>query len=142
MIPPNPQFPKLLSPFQIRQVKLKNRMVKPSQAMRIADEGGYVSEANRGFYEALARGGVGLIVVEHTFPDYPMGINTSRPIAISEDKFIPGLASLADGIHRFETLERQSAAGLPDRRRQRAPGHPLGNRRWFRHGLFPLGQVP
>lgn len=100
---PNPRFPKLLSPFQIRDVKLKNRMVKPSQSMCLADEGGFVSDANRGFYEAIARGGVGLIVVEHTFPDYPMGVSTSRPIAISEDRFIPGLASLAATIHRLAT---------------------------------------
>jgi 2,4-dienoyl-CoA reductase-like NADH-dependent reductase (Old Yellow Enzyme family) len=71
--------------------------------MGFASEDGYVTEANLGFYEAIAKGGVGLIVVEHGFVDYPMGVTGLRRIAISHDKFIPGVSKLAQAIHRHDT---------------------------------------
>ena len=98
-----PQFQKLLSPFQIKQVKLRNRMVKTSASMGLATEDGYVTDENLGFYESVARGGIGLIIVEHGFIDYPMGVTGPRRIAISDDKFIPGLSALAQVIHKHNT---------------------------------------
>jgi len=49
-----PQFEKLLSPFQIKQVELRNTMVKTYAAMELADEDGYITDANLGFYKAIA----------------------------------------------------------------------------------------
>jgi len=57
------RFEKLLEPFQIGQVKTRNRIIKPAQGMVLNEKGGYASAANKGYYEALAKGGVGLIVV-------------------------------------------------------------------------------
>ena len=97
------KFEKLLSPFQIKQIILQNRMVKTGAAMGFASEDGYVTETNLGFYEAIAKGGVGLIIVEHGFVDYPMGVTGLRRIAISHDKFIPGVSKLTQAIHRHDT---------------------------------------
>ncbi len=97
------KFEHLLAPFQIKQVKLPNRMVKTSAAMGLASDDGFVTDANLGFYEAIARGGVGLITVEHGFVDYPVGVTGPRRIAVSHDKFIPGLAKLVKVMHKHGT---------------------------------------
>ena len=66
-------FVKLFEPFTIRDVKLRNRIVKPAQGMVFASDDGYVTERNRGYYETLAKGGVGLIIVEIACVDFPAG---------------------------------------------------------------------
>ncbi|MFC2066609.1 FAD-dependent oxidoreductase [Chloroflexota bacterium] len=97
-----PRFERLLSPFQLKKVRLRNRMVKLGQAMGLSHDG-FVTDANLGLYDAIASGGVGLIIVEHSFPDYPMGASGPGRIAISDDKFIAGLNELTRVIHRHET---------------------------------------
>ena len=59
-------FRKLLEPLQVKQVKLRNRMVKPGQTTKFAEEDGYASQRIMDFYEALARGGVGMVIVENS----------------------------------------------------------------------------
>jgi len=93
-------FEKLLSPFAIKGVKLRNRMVKLAASLGLADEGGIVSDLNLCSYEVVARGGAGLIIVEHGFVDYPMGATGNGRIGNSEDKHLPGLTKLAEVMHK------------------------------------------
>lgn len=95
------KFEKLLEPFQIRQVKLKNRMVKAPYSSITADRDGYVTETGISFYEAAARGGVGLSIVEGTAID-PLGVSGSPRLVIYDDRFIPGLSKLARTIHKYD----------------------------------------
>lgn len=92
---------KLLEPFQIRQVKLKNRMVKAPYSSVTADRDGYVTDEGLSFYEAVARGGIGLSIVEATAID-PLGVSGSPRLVIFDDKFIPGLRKLAGTIHKYD----------------------------------------
>jgi 2,4-dienoyl-CoA reductase (NADPH2) len=110
----NRKFEKLFEPFAIRGVKLKNRMVKPAQGMVFASDDGFVTERNRGFYEALARGGVGLIIVEIACVDFPGGASGPAHLAIDDDKYIPGLSDLAKAIHKHgcPTFIQLGHAGL------------------------------
>lgn len=94
------QFERLLSPCPIKQVKLRNRMVKTGSAINLASENGFITEAHLGFYETIAKGGVGLVIVPHGFVDYPMGVTGPRRIAINDDKFVPGLSKLSQIIHK------------------------------------------
>jgi len=96
------RFEKLLEPFQIGRVKLRNRMVKPGQILNLADEGNYAGDRIKAFYEELARGGVGLIIVESTCIDFPLGVSASTMprLVIDDDKFIPRLQELAGVIHK------------------------------------------
>ena len=57
---------KMMEPLYIGQVKFRNRIVKPGQSMKFAEKDGLVTQKILGFYEALARGGVGMIVVENS----------------------------------------------------------------------------
>jgi len=71
-------FSKLMSPFHIQQVDLRNRLVKTASAMGLATEDGYVTDANLGFYEAVSKGGVGLIIVETWVRRLPNGSHWSK----------------------------------------------------------------
>jgi len=61
---------------------------------------GHVTERMKRYYEARARGGAGLIIVEVTAIDYPRGAGMPGQLGISSDEFIPGLKELTDVIHR------------------------------------------
>ena len=97
------RFEKLLSPLSINQVKLRNRMVKLAASLGLAKEDGQVSDLNLCFYETLAKGGLGLIIIEHGFVDFPRGNTGVGRIGNSEDKYLPGLTELAGVIHKSDT---------------------------------------
>ena len=91
-------FPHLLSPGSIRGMHLRNRIVMPAMGVNMAD-GGFVNDAIVNHYAERAKGGVGLIVVEVTCVDAPLGLNTSRMLRIDDDEYIPGFRRLVDAIH-------------------------------------------
>lgn len=94
----NKKYPMLLSPGSIGKVELKNRIVMSAMGMNQSDDG-FVNDAVIEYYAARARGGVGLIVVEVTCIDAPLGKNTGNPLILDDDKYIPGMQRLSDAIH-------------------------------------------
>ena len=58
---------------QIGELKLKNRLVCPPMARGYATEEGFVTQQSLNHYEALAMGGVGLLIIEATCVDSPRG---------------------------------------------------------------------
>ncbi len=94
----NNKYPMLFSKGSIGNVKLKNRIVMSAMGMNRSDDG-YVNDAVIEHYAARARGGVGLIIVEVTCVDAPLGKNTGNPLILDDDKYIPGMQRLADAIH-------------------------------------------
>jgi 2,4-dienoyl-CoA reductase (NADPH2) len=97
----NPKFEKLLEPGYIGTVKTRNRIIKSGAGTFIwSDEETHMNEATKAFYEAFARGGVGLIIVESPTVDYPRGARWNRRYRIDDDKYIPGLKELVDVIHK------------------------------------------
>lgn len=94
----NKKYPMLLSPGSIGKVELKNRIVMSAMGMNQADNG-FVNDAVIEHYAARARGGVGLIIVEVTCVDAPLGKNTGNPLILDGDKYIPGMQRLTDAIH-------------------------------------------
>jgi 2,4-dienoyl-CoA reductase (NADPH2) len=94
------RFDRLLSPYAIGHVKLKNRMVKLAASMGVSQEDGQISDLNLCFYETVAKGGMGLILIEHGFVDFPFGISGPGRIGNSSDLHLPGLTELARVIHK------------------------------------------
>ncbi len=94
------QFRKLFEPAHIRNMQIKNRIVMPPMGTNMATPDGAVTEEIVCYYRERAKGGVGLIIVETTCVDAPAGKTTAFQLAISEDRFVPGLARLADTIHQ------------------------------------------
>jgi 2,4-dienoyl-CoA reductase-like NADH-dependent reductase (Old Yellow Enzyme family) len=85
---------KLFEPAKISGMELKNRIIFPPMVSRRADLSGYVTEDMKKFYVSIARGGVGLLVIEAT---YTYGIPTI--LGLYDDQHIPGFKAMVDQIH-------------------------------------------
>jgi 2,4-dienoyl-CoA reductase (NADPH2) len=97
----NKKFEKLLEPGYIGSVKTRNRMVKTGAGtfMWHQDEL-HMNEATKAYYESLARGGVGLLIVESPTVDYPLGARWPQRYRIDDDKYIQGLSELTRVIRK------------------------------------------
>lgn len=60
----------------------------------------HMSDEVKAFYEALAAGGVGLIIVESPSIDYPLGARWRERYRFDEDIYIPGMSELTAAIHK------------------------------------------
>ncbi|MFQ5996168.1 MAG: FAD-dependent oxidoreductase [Dehalococcoidales bacterium] len=90
---------RLWEPFRIGSMELKNRIVMPPMVVRYAADDGYVTKRTKDYYEARARGGVALIIVEATYI-HQRGRAFVNQLGISEDKLIPGMSELVQAVHR------------------------------------------
>ncbi len=88
---------KLFEPFCIGPLKVRNRIVMPPMVVGYANSRGEVTEQLLSYYEARARGGVGLIIVEASYIRED-GKLVDGQLGIYEDGLVPGLARLADAI--------------------------------------------
>jgi 2,4-dienoyl-CoA reductase (NADPH2) len=93
----NTGFEKLLEPYHIGKVKTRNRIVKTGAGMGSA-VASRISSKTIAFYEALARGGVGLLIVESPCIDPPFGDDVFR---FDDDKYIPDFSKLVGIIHKY-----------------------------------------
>jgi 2,4-dienoyl-CoA reductase (NADPH2) len=96
----NPRFNHILQPGFIGRVKTRNRMVKTGSGMALAESTGHVGPRNLALYEALARGGVGLILAGSCSVDRPLGIPVPETLSLSDDKYIQSFSELAEVVHR------------------------------------------
>lgn len=94
------RFEKLFQPGSIGSMTLKNRLVLAPMATNFGTKEGLVTQRTIDYYEERARGGVGLVIVEFTGVDSPVGRGTPRQLLIDDDKFIPDLGRLAQAIKR------------------------------------------
>ncbi|MFT4826681.1 MAG: 2,4-dienoyl-CoA reductase (NADPH2) [Halioglobus sp.] len=93
-------FDALTQTGQIGPLAIKNRMIVSAMGTNLADPEGYVSQRIIDFHERHAKGGAGLVVLGVTGVGWPHGGNLPRQIAISDDRFIPGLTKMTDAVHR------------------------------------------
>jgi 2,4-dienoyl-CoA reductase-like NADH-dependent reductase (Old Yellow Enzyme family)/NADPH-dependent 2,4-dienoyl-CoA reductase/sulfur reductase-like enzyme len=93
-------FAHLLSPGRIGPLDLRNRIIVTAMGVNLAEADGTCGERIRAFHEEQARGGVGLVNVGVAGVAWPTGGNEPGQVAISDDRFIPGLAALAEAVHR------------------------------------------
>jgi 2,4-dienoyl-CoA reductase-like NADH-dependent reductase (Old Yellow Enzyme family)/thioredoxin reductase len=88
----------LFRPIKIGDMELKNRIVMAPMGTCFATVDGYVSDQMVDYYIERARGGAGLITVEATCVDAPLGKAGPWLPMISDDKYIPGLKRLAEAV--------------------------------------------
>jgi 2,4-dienoyl-CoA reductase-like NADH-dependent reductase (Old Yellow Enzyme family) len=88
----------LFEPLTIRNLTLKNRVVLPPMGTRLSPRDGSVSDAQVAHYAARARGGVGLIIVEHAYIS-PMGRFRATQLGAHDDSLLPGLRRLVEAAH-------------------------------------------
>jgi len=94
--------PRLLAqPGKIGTMELKNRLVIPAMCTNYTYQGHFTDRAVY-YYGLRAGGGAGLIIIEASAIDYPMGRSVLN-CSVSDDSFIPTLRKLTDEIHEHDT---------------------------------------
>ncbi len=94
--------PKLLAqPGKIGTMELRNRLVMPAMCTNYTYQGHFTDQAVY-YYGSRAKGGAGLIIIEASAIDYPIGRSVLN-CAVSDDKYIPTLKKLVDEIHKYDT---------------------------------------
>jgi 2,4-dienoyl-CoA reductase (NADPH2) len=95
------KYQKILEPGRIGSVKTRNRILKSGAGMLMWHEDDlHMKEDIKAFYEGIARGGVGLLIVESPTIDYPTGARWKERYRIDDDKYIQGLSELVSVIHK------------------------------------------
>jgi len=94
-------FPHLFSPLELGGIELPNRIVHVPTDISSSSVDGEVSERDIHHHADIARGGTGFIIVGATTPDMKTGRPTVTCLVADGDNYIPGLARLADSMHRY-----------------------------------------
>lgn len=87
----------LFSPIKVRGLEIKNRVVFPAMGTKMVNGDSYVTDQLIDYHVARAKGGNGL-----NFTEVCSVYSKSSPkgfLAISDDKYLPGLKKLVDSIH-------------------------------------------
>ena len=91
-------FAHLLSPSNIGSVKTRNRLIKSAAGLQYWAQGDNpVTDKAKYLYEAFARGGVGLIIMES--PGIEKG---GRSYRLDNDKHIQAMSEVTKVIHKHE----------------------------------------
>ncbi len=92
-------YSRLLSPGRIGALTLRNRIVVTAMGASLAEADGQCGERLLRYHEAQAQGGAGLIITGVAGVAWPVGANQTNQIAISADRFVPGLTALTQAVH-------------------------------------------
>jgi NADPH2 dehydrogenase len=90
---------KIFEKIEIKNLKLKNRIVMPPMCMYTAEEDGFVTPWHVTHYTTRAVGGVGLIMVEATAVE-PSGRISANDLGIWSEDHIEGLKKIVDSVHQ------------------------------------------
>ena len=104
----------LFTPLKIKNITLNNRVVVPPMVrFSMIKDDGYVTETLIEWYEALAKNGVGMTIVEASCVD-PNGKLRDNQLGIWDDSFIDGLSKIAANskLYNCPTLIQIHHAGF------------------------------
>jgi len=90
----------LLSPGRIGTLEIRNRLIQTAMGTNLAHPGGFFGDELIAYHEARAAGGVGMIITEAVAVGWPQGAALYNQVAVSDDKYIPGLAKLAGAVQK------------------------------------------
>lgn len=85
---------RLFSPFAIKKIALKNRIVMPALASFMIGNDGSISEATVEHYRRRAAGGPAMVIMEACAVS-PEGVVAPHQAVIYDDRFIDGLSKIA-----------------------------------------------
>ena len=94
-------YPTLFSPIELGGLTLPNRIVHVPTDISSSHADGEVSERDLQHHAEIARGGTGFVIVGATTPDMKTGRPTVTCLVADGDNYIPGLARLAESMHRY-----------------------------------------
>lgn len=88
----------LLQPIRVGSLTLKNRVMFPPLTTGYEERDGSIGERSLAFYERLAKGGVGFVVIGDVAP-----VMTASPTPkLCDDRQIPTFKRLADAMHAYD----------------------------------------
>jgi 2,4-dienoyl-CoA reductase-like NADH-dependent reductase (Old Yellow Enzyme family)/thioredoxin reductase len=87
----------LFSPFELRGLLLKNRIVMPPMGVFLVEPGGLITDRTVAYYRRRARGGAAMVMVE-ACAVAPEGIVSHTQMRIDGDEYIGGLSRIAEAI--------------------------------------------
>jgi 2,4-dienoyl-CoA reductase (NADPH2) len=97
------KYEKLFSPYHIGKVQLKNRFVKTAAQTYMFESGEKrVGDLALGLYGAIAKGGVGLIIVETPAMEWPLLDDGDRRYRVDNDKYIKNISELTVAVHKHD----------------------------------------
>ncbi|MEA4884084.1 MAG: NADH:flavin oxidoreductase [Clostridia bacterium] len=88
----------LFSTLAVKGMSLRNRIVMPPMASETSTTDGFPTESTIDYYQRCARGGVGLIIVEHSYVT-KSGRRTAKQVGIWSDEHIAPMASIVKAAH-------------------------------------------
>lgn len=93
------RFRRLLEPGRIGSLPIKNRILKTGSTLGFYPwEDGYIQQEVIDSYEALAKGGAGIV----TAGAAPLGVPPGRGYKLDDDKYLPGMTRLAESIRKYD----------------------------------------
>ncbi len=95
------KYPHLFTPLKIGNMIVPNRICHVPTDVSSSHADGSVSERDIHHHSEIAKGGAGLIIVGATSPDGKTGRPTVTGLVADSDTQIPGLARLAEGMHKY-----------------------------------------
>ncbi|MFC1954723.1 NADH:flavin oxidoreductase [Chloroflexota bacterium] len=95
-------MPGLFEPIRIKSLLMKNRLVMPPMATGMATEKGEATDRHIRHYTTRAKGGVGLIIIEHTYISEEGQLSRGQ-MGLCDDSLILDLKRLVDAIHAEDT---------------------------------------
>ena len=88
----------LLQPIQVGNLTLKNRIMFPPLTTGYEERDGSIGQRSLAFYERLAKGGAGFVVIGDVAP-----VMTASPTPkLFDDRQIPAFRRLADALHQYD----------------------------------------
>ena len=97
------QFEMLLSPCNIGKMQVKNRIIKTAAEQQTHDiDDFHVNQKTIEHVEALAKGGLGMIIFWNAYVDYPLGARMREGLRIDDNEYIAGFNKLADAVHKHD----------------------------------------
>ncbi len=98
-------YPHIFAPGCLGPLKTKNRIKYAATETNFPFGDGYVSDREVAYMEAQAQGGAGIVTTQGAYADKRgEGKGFKGMMAIYDDRFIPGLARIADVIRRNAAL--------------------------------------
>lgn len=93
------KYQKLFEPFSIGRMRLKNRIVMGPMGTSLCDERSTPTQRFIDYYEERAKGGAGLVIVEHAYPQ-KLGIKSERSAGLWDWDTLPAWKATVEAIHR------------------------------------------
>jgi 2,4-dienoyl-CoA reductase-like NADH-dependent reductase (Old Yellow Enzyme family)/thioredoxin reductase len=113
------KFTRLFEPITIGSMTVKNRIAMAPVAMRYNTPAGTVTQRVVDHYAERAKGGTGLIIVEATTVDWPVGKVGACPLRLDRDSYIQGFRDIVEAVHTYGAkvaVQLQHVGGQTNRR--------------------------